>query len=303
VRVRFEAADAKRRPRHWRAFGSRISPLTDPSPRKAVNPANAVLNYLYAILEAEARIAALAVGLDPGLGIIHSDRSNRDSLACDLMEPVRPAVDRFFLDYLERRTFTKEDVFELLNGQCRLMPTVTRELASSVALWAHRVRGVAEYVVATLGGDRRRTHLTSLRDSGNQFQQWARKPRGKGAVVRGFNESDTSQGRKSVSPMAAKLRAVLAANRDWERRNERADPTVFRQGVLPTLKAVPLRQIREATGLAMALCTKIRRGDVLPHPRHWEALARLADPIGQLKSASHNVEPPRLSATLPVRRS
>lgn len=108
--------DAKRRPGHWRHFGTRVSPLTEPSPRRAVNPANAVLNYLYAILEAEARIAALAVGLDPVLGLLHADRPNRDSLACDLMEPVRPAVDRLVLELLSRRTFTKEDVFELLDG-------------------------------------------------------------------------------------------------------------------------------------------------------------------------------------------
>ncbi len=246
------------------------------SPRKAVNPANAVLNYLYAILEAEARIAALAVGLDPGLGIIHNDRSNRDSLACDLMEPVRPAVDRFLLDYLERRTFTREDVFELLNGQCRLMPTVTQELATSAASWAQRVRHVAEYVVARLGGDRRRTHTTSLRDAASESRRWGRRPRGKGSVVREFQEGRMSERGQPVSPMAVKLRAVLAANREWERRHERLDPTVFRQGILPHLKAVPLSQIREVTGLAMALCTKICRGDVIPPPRHWEALARLA---------------------------
>ena len=51
--------DAKRRPAHWRSFGTRISALSG-VPRKAVNPANAMLNYLYALLEAEARIAALA---------------------------------------------------------------------------------------------------------------------------------------------------------------------------------------------------------------------------------------------------
>ena len=35
------------------------------SPHNAANPANALLNYLYAILEAEARIALLTIGLGP----------------------------------------------------------------------------------------------------------------------------------------------------------------------------------------------------------------------------------------------
>src|SRR2546426_708585 len=119
--IPFDRADARRRPAHWRMFGTRVSPLTEPSPRRAVNPANAVLNYLYAILEAEARVAALGARLDPTLGVLHTDRPHRDSLACDLMEPVRPSVDRFVLQLLNDRVFTKGDMFERLAGHCRLL--------------------------------------------------------------------------------------------------------------------------------------------------------------------------------------
>jgi CRISPR/Cas system-associated endonuclease Cas1 len=51
-------------------------------------PANALLNYAYAILEAEARIAAPAVGLDPAIGVMHLDARPRNSFVCDLMEPI-----------------------------------------------------------------------------------------------------------------------------------------------------------------------------------------------------------------------
>ncbi len=63
--VLFPSRDLHRVPNHWRTFGMRISPLTG-SPRLSVNPPNAILNYLYAILESEARLAAVAMGLDPG---------------------------------------------------------------------------------------------------------------------------------------------------------------------------------------------------------------------------------------------
>jgi hypothetical protein len=43
-----------------------------------------MLNYLYAVLESESRLAAAALGLDPGLGVLHVDTPARDSLACDL---------------------------------------------------------------------------------------------------------------------------------------------------------------------------------------------------------------------------
>jgi CRISPR-associated endonuclease Cas1 len=78
--VNFPRKDEPRVPAHWRVFGARVSPLTG-SPRLAVNPPNAILNYLYALLESESRLAAAALGLDPGLGVLHVDAPARDSLA------------------------------------------------------------------------------------------------------------------------------------------------------------------------------------------------------------------------------
>jgi CRISPR/Cas system-associated endonuclease Cas1 len=63
----------------------------------ATNPAGAILNYLYSLVEAETTLACHAVGLDPGLGIFHVDQRDRASLALDLMEAVRPLVDSYVL--------------------------------------------------------------------------------------------------------------------------------------------------------------------------------------------------------------
>lgn len=79
----FRVADQGHVPDHWRTFGQRVSALTG-SPRLAINPANALLNYLYAILESEARLALLGVGCDPGVGIQHADQKAHDSMACDV---------------------------------------------------------------------------------------------------------------------------------------------------------------------------------------------------------------------------
>jgi len=100
--INFPKTDLPRVPEHWRSFGARVSPLTG-SPRLAANPPNAILNYLYCVLESEARLAAAALGLDPGLGVLHVDTPARDSLACDLMEPVRPLVDAYLLDWITRQ--------------------------------------------------------------------------------------------------------------------------------------------------------------------------------------------------------
>jgi CRISPR-associated endonuclease Cas1 len=80
--INFPRKDAVRLPDHWRVFGTRDSPLTG-SPRLAVNPPNATLNYLYAVLESESRLAATALGLDPGFGVLHADSPARDNLAFD----------------------------------------------------------------------------------------------------------------------------------------------------------------------------------------------------------------------------
>ena len=147
--VLFVHRDKPRVPEHWLTFGVRRSLLTH-NPRKATNPANAILNYLYAILEAEARIAALTMGLDPRIGIMHADLKARDSFACDLMEPVRPKVDNFALDLLQHRTFKKTDFFETREGACRVMPPFTQTLIDTSPRWAKELAPIAESVAQRL---------------------------------------------------------------------------------------------------------------------------------------------------------
>jgi len=145
VEMRFKPSDARRLPEHWLRFGQRSSPLTSAS-RLAVNPANALLNYLYALLEAEARLACLAVGLDPTVGIVHADYRSRDSLALDLMEAVRPAVDEHVLALLRQRTFRASGFTETRNGICRIKPPLTRQLSTTTPMWRQLLAPVSEAI-------------------------------------------------------------------------------------------------------------------------------------------------------------
>jgi CRISPR-associated endonuclease Cas1 len=145
VTVMFPRADLPRIPDHWSVFGSRISPLTK-SPRLAANPANAILNYLYAILEAEARSAVAALGLDPGLGFLHMDTPTRDSLACDVMEPVRPQIDAYLLNWMMREVFRRKWFFEERDGNCRLMSSLAIRLSETAQTWRHAVAPIAERI-------------------------------------------------------------------------------------------------------------------------------------------------------------
>jgi CRISPR-associated endonuclease Cas1 len=143
--INFPKNDLPRVPEHWRSFGTRVSPLTG-SPRLAVNPPNAILNYLYCVLESEARLAAAALGLDPGLGVLHVDTAARDSLACDLMEPVRPQVDAYLLDWITRQPLKREWFFEQRDGNCRLMGPFAVRLSETSAIWRRAVAPVAEWI-------------------------------------------------------------------------------------------------------------------------------------------------------------
>jgi CRISPR-associated endonuclease Cas1 len=152
VSCRFAARDAAKVPAHWSVFGSRASQLrhSGRSPRDAADPINALLNYGYALAEAEARLAILAVGLDPGLGIVHTDIRNRDSLALDLLEPLRPVVERHILTLLATRHFTRNDFHETRQGSCRLLPPLTHELASHMPEYAQAIASIAEQVAHAL---------------------------------------------------------------------------------------------------------------------------------------------------------
>jgi CRISPR-associated protein Cas1 len=149
VPINFPKRDLHRVPEHWRTFGARVSPLTG-SPRLAASPVNSVLNYLYAVLEAETRLAVAALGLDPGLGVLHVDTPSRDSLACDVMEPIRPDVDAYILKWITNETLRRDWFFEQRDGSCRLMGSFAVRLSQTALTWANAVAPVAERIVQIL---------------------------------------------------------------------------------------------------------------------------------------------------------
>jgi CRISPR-associated protein Cas1 len=152
VPVQFARKDAKRIPAHWATFGSRLSAVTG-RPQRATNLANALLNYLYSILEAETTVACRTVGLDPGMGLLHTDAPNRSSLAFDIMETVRPTVDAWLYETLHTRVFTWDDCGEVGDGVCRLLPPLTHTLSETAPAWRAAVAPQVEQVARALHAD------------------------------------------------------------------------------------------------------------------------------------------------------
>ncbi len=149
VPIRWVRKDEGRVPAHWRQFVSRISPITH-SPRLAANPANACMNLIHTLCESECRIALIATGLDPEIGLLHRDAPNRSSLANDLQEVLRPMVDSFVLHWIQRELFRKADFWEDKNGNCRLMSQLCAKLGETSPTWRRAVSPFAEWIAQAL---------------------------------------------------------------------------------------------------------------------------------------------------------
>lgn len=75
--------------------------------RPPLDPMNALLSFLYAMLTNDCVAAAEGVGLDPQVGFLHALRPGRAALALDLMEELRPILaDRLALTLVNRRQVT-----------------------------------------------------------------------------------------------------------------------------------------------------------------------------------------------------
>jgi CRISPR-associated endonuclease Cas1 len=299
--------DTRKIPAHWRTFGNRASPLSG-GPRLAVNPPNAILNYCFALLESESRLALVALGLDPGIGFLHPARAYRDSLALDLMEAVRPDIERWLYQWVTTEPLRRADFHELGIGNCRLMSGFASQLSETAPTWGKLVAPWAEFVAQTLSSGIRgkpviATRLTqrSKREIKNAVMPTVVHPRPEhvcgncaAKIPRGKKECLKCWKRKSVkefnagrrlaqSPEAIAKRADTMRKhrnkiREWKPSDLPAWLTrdVYVSQVQPALAKVVKSRICFALGVSEPYASYIQTGKCVPHPRHWHALAAIA---------------------------
>jgi CRISPR-associated endonuclease Cas1 len=312
--ILFPRKDEPKVPLHWRAFGTRVSPLSG-SPRLAVNPPNAMLNYLYAVLESESRLAGSLLGLDPGIGMLHVDSPSRDSLACDLMEVVRPQVDAFLLDWITRESLKREWFFEQRDGNCRLMAQLAIKLSETAPMWGRAVAPFAEWVAAKIW-TRTQKPRNSQSLATRLTQRHKREAKGKSAGLpsvavprrenlcrgcgkvieaRGINCTDcdviiaterladvAKLGRIAARKPESRAKHLASRQRHarassaWDQSTQPVWLTsdVFSKKIQPLLVGISTSSIRSEIGVSRWYAGKIRRG-YTPHERHWMALAAM----------------------------
>lgn len=108
------------------------------SRRPPLDPVNALLSFLYALLAHDCRSALATAGLDPAVGFLHRDRPGRPSLALDLMEEFRPVLaDRLALALLNRRQLDSSDFDRRESGAVALRDGSRKKV---LVAWQERKR-------------------------------------------------------------------------------------------------------------------------------------------------------------------
>lgn len=117
---------------YWQAIGSALPrkyAFLKRSRRPAEDHFNAALNYLYGMLYSVVEAGVFAAGLDPYLGVLHTDEHSKPTLVYDLIEPFRPWVDHLLIkacwrEEVKKDFFTKNQhgVFLNKNGKAYFIP-------------------------------------------------------------------------------------------------------------------------------------------------------------------------------------
>ena len=288
-------------------FGARSSPLGEAaSNRHAANPTGALLNYGFRLAEIEATIACTAMGLDPSMGVLHADRTNRPALVLDLMETARGLVEETVWRLTAGRVFRKADFAELPTGEVRVVAPLSHELAHALmpALCA-MLAPVAEHAAAmfaqvAVSDVRVPTALTRDRHKSARLtrgkpertgrpratpaaQLWrcpdcgsnvadARRVRCNACIDADPSQTPVVRGRRAKA-LAARRRQQVA----WE---TSGGAGTFDPQVWPTIRAglaaVKLADIMAATGVSKSFASTVRSGSSRPHVSLWPALADLA---------------------------
>jgi hypothetical protein len=311
--INFPKNDLKRVPEHWRTFGARVSPLTG-SPRLAANPPNAILNYLYALLESESRLAAASLGLDPGIGVLHVDTQARDSLACDLMEPIRAQVDAYLLDWVTRQPLRREWFFEERDGNCRLMGSFAVRLSETLPIWRRAAAPVAEWAARAFWSTIRRPDapIATRLTQNNKREAKGALPlpstisaprrdnlcRGCGKTIQDGSTNcvrcavdDATEnmlnaakiGRETANSPEAQLKRATTQRKNalaqhaWNSSDQPAWLTdaFYSEKVQPVITSMSASVIARQISVSRWYAGRIREG-YRPHKRHWQALAKFA---------------------------
>ena len=224
------------------------------------------------------------------------------------MEPIRPRVDRFLLNWILHQPLRRGDFFEMSNGNCRLMAALCVKLSETAPAWARAVAPIAEEIVRALWTKPVRQHAPATRLTQRHRREAKGHPsfpavvmskpecvcrycgrnirRGKRycseCAVTATHENfgmgrKSAQQPESLAKRSATQRLHKQAIQNWESSELPSWLTrdLYVKLIQPALAKVAKSQIRSALAVSEPYSSNIQAGRRIPHPRHWQALAQL----------------------------
>jgi CRISPR/Cas system-associated endonuclease Cas1 len=91
---------------------------------------------------------------------------NRSSLIYDLMEPIRPSVDRRLYKFMAKTTLRVSDFFETRQGVCKVMP----ELASKIIPLVRSLDSDINRIVKEFAGNSKNRRIEASPDDYRKFE-------------------------------------------------------------------------------------------------------------------------------------
>ena len=277
------------------------------------------------------RLALASLGLEASMGVgLHTDTPNRDSLALDVLEPVRPQLESWVLRWVTSEPLRRADFFEAANGNCRLMSHFCAKLSETAPTWGKLVAPWAEYVAralwASASPSKPRRSLATPLTQRHRREAWGKDglpntvtPRpekvchGCGAVLSSHQAEhcapcgvDVSKAnmiaiahRGRVAAKSAESRARMSASQQRQHAARRGwlpsslpawlTQSSYCELILPRLAVVTVPTIAQALNVSEPYAARVRKGQHVPHPMHWE---KLADLVGVSKQTSDGCKKP-----------
>jgi CRISP-associated protein Cas1 len=134
-------------PRTWLRFANRQKGAGFLGSKNASRPINAMLNYAYVVEAGRIAKALAARGLALQIGFLHSDKTGRNSLVWDCIEPLRPIIDAKVLRYIEGREFKRRDFAQTTASTYRLERDIIAELLTKASLPQAEIDDAADFML------------------------------------------------------------------------------------------------------------------------------------------------------------
>ena len=90
--------------------------MFDRTKRPPLDRINAMLSFLYTVCTNDIASALECVGLDPYIGVFHTLRPGRVSLACDIMEEFRAMIERLVISLINLKIIQEDDFEVQISG-------------------------------------------------------------------------------------------------------------------------------------------------------------------------------------------